>query len=96
MLEAILSLLFLRNLWNGPEDAHRPVGDAQEKLTALPMAYFFSLPMTAPLRMAALRALLPLTTVSRSPTPPRTDLPILVTWSQSDILTAVDVAVVVD
>lgn len=67
----------------------RMEGAEEVGLTALPMAYFFSLPMTAPLRMAALRALFPLTTVSRSPTPPRTDLPILVTWSQSAILTVV-------
>jgi hypothetical protein len=51
-------------------------------------ANFFSVPMMAPLRAAALRALFPLIVVSRVAVPgPRTLLPILVTDSQSsDIL----------
>ena len=45
---------------------------------------FFSVPVTAPLRWAALSALLPLMVVSRFAVPgPRTLLPILVTLSQS-------------
>lgn len=55
--------------------------------TELPVLNFFSVPMTAPLRWAALRALFPRTTVSRGPLPPpRVLLPILVTLSQSSIL----------
>ena len=52
------------------------------ELTELPAPNFFSVPMTAPVRWAALRALLPRTTVSRA-APPRVLLPILVTESQS-------------
>lgn len=58
--------------------------------TALPAPYFFSVPTTAPLRWAALRALFPRTTVSRATPPPRVRLPILVTLSQSSMV--VDVA----
>lgn len=48
---------------------------------------FFSVPVTAPLRCAALRALLPLMVVSRSAAPgPRTLLPILVTEFQSSLM----------
>ena len=53
----------------------------------LPVVYFFSDPMTAPLRWAAFKALRPLTVVSRGAAPPRVLLPILVTVSQSLILT---------
>jgi len=54
------------------------------RLTALPVAYFFSVPMMAPLRAAAFNAAAPRTTVSRwAPPPPRVLLPILVTDSQS-------------
>jgi hypothetical protein len=53
------------------------------RLTALAVANFFSVAMTAPLRWAALSADLPLTTVSRGPAAlPRVRLPILVTSSQ--------------
>lgn len=57
-------------------------------LTALAEAYFFSVATIPPLRWAAFRADLPLTTVSRGPeAPPRTRLPILVTeFQSSDIL----------
>ncbi len=61
-------------------------------LTELPVWNFFSVPTTAPDRCAALRALFPLTTVSRCEAPLRARLPILVTSSQSmlpDILTVV-------
>lgn len=54
--------------------------------TALPAANFFSVPMTEPLRWAALRALFPLMTVSLEEAPPRALEPILVTLSQSSIL----------
>lgn len=59
-----------------------------EARTALPVAYFFSVPMIAPDRAAAFNADRPLTTVSRKPPPPpRALLPIRVTESQSsDIL----------
>lgn len=66
-------------------------GEIRLRRTALAEAYFFSVPMTPPLRWAALRAALPRTTVSRSEAPgPRALLPILVTLSQSsDIVTVV-------
>lgn len=49
--------------------------------------YFFSVPVTAPLRCAAFSALLPLIVVSRSDAPgPRTLLPILVTLFQSSLI----------
>jgi hypothetical protein len=52
--------------------------------TALPVAYFFSVVMAPPLRLAAFRAAFPRTTVSRCEAPPpRTLLPILVTELQS-------------
>lgn len=52
-------------------------------------ANFFSVPTTAPLRCAALSALLPLIVVSRSDAPgPRTLLPILVTLFQSSLIFA--------
>lgn len=48
---------------------------------------FFSVPMTAPLRWAALRADFPLMVVSRGAVPaPRTLLPILVVVSQSSMV----------
>jgi hypothetical protein len=52
-------------------------------LTALPEAYFFSVPITRPERWAAFRALLPLTTVSRGAGPERCLVPMRVTESQS-------------
>lgn len=56
-------------------------------LTELDEAYFFSVLMAAPDLAAAFRAADPRMTVSRCDTPvPRTLEPILVTWSQSDIL----------
>ena len=65
------------------------------ELTALAVAYFFSVVMAEPLLLAALRALWPRSTVSRGPpAPPRTLLPILVTeFQSSDILAAVVVVV---
>lgn len=57
--------------------------EKQRQLTVLPAPNFFSVEMALPLRMAALRADLPRTTVSRSPPPLRTLLPILVTAFQS-------------
>ncbi len=51
-------------------------------LTELPVANFFSVPTSEPVRCAALMALRPLTTVSRLDAPARALLPILVTWSQ--------------
>lgn len=56
-------------------------------LTALPEAYFFSVPSTAPLRCAWFSAALPRMTVSRcAPPAPRVLLPIFVTVSQSSIV----------
>lgn len=58
--------------------------------TVLPAPNFFSVPITAPLLWAALRALLPRTTVSRDPPPaPRVLLPIFVTVSQSSMIAVV-------
>lgn len=58
------------------------------KRTALPAAYFFSVVMAAPARLAALRADEPRTTVSRAEAPLRALLPILTSAvSQADILT---------
>ena len=56
--------------------------------TASPVAYFLSVAMAAPVRLAWFRAALPLTTVSREEAPPLALLPILVTDSQSSILKA--------
>ena len=54
------------------------------------LANFFSVPTTAPLRWAALSALLPLIVVSRCVAPgPRALLPIFVTDSQSSDMLAV-------
>lgn len=62
-------------------------GEVLEKgLTALPVAYFFSVPMIPPCLEAALRADLPRTTVSFCPPLPRVLLPILVTVSQSSMV----------
>lgn len=60
-------------------------------LTALAEANFFSVATMPPLRWAAFKADLPLTTVSRGPAaPPRVRLPILVTeFQSSDILKVV-------
>lgn len=52
----------------------------------LPVAYFFSVPTTAPERWAWFRAPLPRMTVSRCEAPPRVLLPILVTVSQSSAM----------
>jgi len=58
--------------------------------TALAVANFFSVPMMAPLRWAALSALFPLTTVSRGPAAaPRVRDPILVTVSHSSLIVSV-------
>ena len=57
----------------------------RQRPTALPAPNFFSVPMTAPCRCAALSALLPRTTVSRCAAPPPVLLPILVTVSQSSM-----------
>ena len=54
--------------------------------TELPALNFFSVPMTAPLLWAALRADLPRTTVSRDAPAPRVLLPIFVTVSQSSMV----------
>lgn len=66
-------------------------GNRRRELTALAVAYFFSVVMAEPLLLAALRALWPRSTVSRGPpAPPRVLLPILVTeFQSSDILAAV-------
>lgn len=57
----------------------------------LAVAYFFSVPVTAPVRWAALRADLPLMVVSRWAVPgPRTLLPILVTEFQSSLILSVE------
>ena len=61
-------------------------GGQEEKLTAaLAVANFFSVPIMAPVRPAALMADLPLMTRSRSTAPPpeRALLPMRVTLSQS-------------
>lgn len=66
------------------------VGKVGVVCLTLALAYFLSVVMAAPLRWAALRALLPLMVVSRSEAPgPRTLLPILVTVSQSLMLAVV-------
>ena len=57
--------------------------------TELPAVNFFSVPTTAPLRWAALSALLPRTTFSRDAPPPRVLLPIFVTVSQSSMVNGV-------
>lgn len=72
-----------------PANKFSPRGRTEkERLTALPVANFFSVPMMLPVRWASLMAPLPRTTVSREEEPPpETLLPILVTVSQSsDIL----------
>jgi len=62
--------------------------------TVLAVEYFFSVPMTAPVRAAAFSALFPRTTVSRTVAPgPRVLLPILVTVSQSAMMMVVSVVV---
>ncbi len=61
-------------MWNG------------QRRTEFPAPNFFSVPMTAPLLCAALRADLPLTTVSRAAPPPRVLVPIFVTVSQSSMI----------
>ena len=45
--------------------------EGNSRHTVFPVANFFSVPMTFPLRRAAFRALFPLTTVSRGPPAPR-------------------------
>jgi len=65
------------------------------KLTVFADEYFFSVARMAPLRAAALSADDPRTTVSRSLAPVRVLLPILVTWSQSDMIAIYAVKVVV-
>lgn len=56
-------------------------------LTALVLPNFFSVATTPPVLCAALSADLPRMTVSRGAAgPPRVRLPILVTWSQSDMV----------
>lgn len=58
-----------------------------DEVLTLVVPYFFSVPTIAPVRWAALSALLPLMTVSRCAAPPPPALlPILVTWSQSDMV----------
>ena len=63
--------------------------EAKGERTEFPAPNFFSVPMTAPLLWAALRAAFPRTTVSRAAPPPRVLLPILVTVSQSSDIFAV-------
>jgi hypothetical protein len=58
----------------------------EQRRTEFPAPNFFSVPMTAPLLCAALRADLPLTTVSRAAPPPRVLVPIFVTVSQSSMI----------
>ena len=60
--------------------------NGEKLLTAFPAAYFFSVPTTRPCRWAALSALLPLMTVSRTTGPPRFLEPMRVTESQSLIV----------
>lgn len=60
-------------------------GGERRGLTEFPAPNFFSVPITAPLRWAALSADFPFTTVSRWAPPPRARLPIFVTLSQSSI-----------
>lgn len=61
----------------------------RKELTVFADEYFFSVARMAPLRAAALSADEPRTTVSRSLAPVRVLLPILVTWSQSDMIVVV-------
>jgi hypothetical protein len=64
----------------------RGEGEGEGGHTEFPAPNFFSVPMTVPLLWAALRADLPLTTVSRAAPPPRVLLPIFVTVSQSSMV----------
>jgi len=57
-----------------------------EGFTVLPVAYFFSVPTTAPERWASFSAPLPRMTVSRWEAPPWVLLPILVTVFQSSAM----------
>jgi hypothetical protein len=64
----------------------RERGWVTRRHTEFPAPNFFSVPTTAPERWAALSAAFPRTTVSRDVAPPRDLLPILVTESQSSMM----------
>lgn len=75
---------WLGGLWNTVNTlAKKKKKIVRGQRTALPVAYFFSVPTTRPWRWAAFKALLPRTVVSRGAPPPVCFWPMRVTESQS-------------